>query len=306
MRKRNKLLMIIVSLLLCLTLISSCFVSSIYAKYTKSAKADGTVVLEKFGITVKADVADRVKAQFGNDVDFGEDTMTVTIPGLKLKPGDEYMDAVRFTITGTAEVPVQVKISAKLAYTNNNMFKVSNAVGGFSSGTNYCQPVGFTFGGLFYDEVTDKYTDVIDNSYVSEPYVKGVVANVQAITIKQNIISGVYDKIEHVENVVGYSSESTSSVNPYVWKNFANGGDSIYFYPADTENLSETAKDAQKMNAFEFGFAWPYEWGETPEEIEINDRLGMYISNNIYSADANYTFALTYIIQIEQTAARSQ
>ena len=53
MRKRNKILMIIVSVLLCLTLISFCCLSNIFAKYTTQKDRKFVMNLQKYGITLE-------------------------------------------------------------------------------------------------------------------------------------------------------------------------------------------------------------------------------------------------------------
>lgn len=285
MQKKNRIMMIAVSSLLCLTLISSCLVSGVFARYVTKDSAKVSTVFKKFGITVTAEPHADL-AQYVTSADGAVTLELNNVAGenvFKIKPGDDYSDAIRFTITGTAEVPVEVKISPSFAYTNNTYYKIPKGVGGLSTETQY-MPLGFTFGGLYYDGET--YSPKIDNDYVALPWLKNTAAN----AMERVVVGNMLDKID-------YTSSDTTSDTPYVLKKFE-AGESILF--------TSKIDSAKKVNAFDFGFVWPMEWSkdDNPDfdhTVEEADQMMMYLYSitNGWNDDA-YKLQITYTIQINQ------
>ena len=124
MQKKNKILMMAVSSLLCLTLISSCLVSSVFAKYVTKDTATATAVIEKFGVTLSvSSLSATEQANYGVTVtDNSTDNLknagvySITVSGLKMGPGDKIEDLLAFTIGGTPNVDCQLKIDTTITY----------------------------------------------------------------------------------------------------------------------------------------------------------------------------------------------
>lgn len=91
-------------LMLALTLITSCFVGSTFAKYTTGVSANDTARVAKFGVTLTTDTAifDKTYA--------GEDSVTVKGDQNLIAPGTTGV-AFEFTIAGAPEVDVNVLIT---------------------------------------------------------------------------------------------------------------------------------------------------------------------------------------------------
>ena len=113
-------------LMVALTLITSCFVSSTYAKYVVSGGVDETARVAKFGVTIEADgtlFADTYKAATNNPGAAGDDiadatslTVVSSASGVGaatdidnvVAPGTKNDTGMTFTVTGTPEVAVRV------------------------------------------------------------------------------------------------------------------------------------------------------------------------------------------------------
>lgn len=114
-------------LMVALTLITSCFVSSTYAKYVVSGGADETARVAKFGVTITAGgtlFADTYKAATANtpgaDGDNIADATSLTVVSSAsgvgattdkdnvVAPGTKNDTGMTFTVTGTPEVAVRV------------------------------------------------------------------------------------------------------------------------------------------------------------------------------------------------------
>lgn len=147
MRKRNKILMMVVSSLLCLTLISSCLVSSVFAKFVTKDTAIVPISFKKMGVEVGMTIdeaklrsvlgdaacaanltsptqaeknAGKVWLETSTDNQIKAGINTITIRNLALKPGDDLTDFVVFTIGGTANVKCKMTVDVDIAYDIEN------------------------------------------------------------------------------------------------------------------------------------------------------------------------------------------
>ena len=135
MRNRNKIVMIIVSILLCLTLISTSLVSSVFAKYTKTATGKlEQVSLKKFGVEVKItpDTASLEAAGATVEIEDGNTSYTVTISNLQMVPGDAFYDALKVEVTGNPNFEAKFRMTCQIGEEDGN--------GNNSYDTNYTLP----------------------------------------------------------------------------------------------------------------------------------------------------------------------
>ena len=335
MRKRNKILMMAISSLLCLTLISSCLVSSIFSKYVTEDSVGGTVAFKKWGVTITADVKDGLPATVT-----GEDgSATVTISGLNMKPGDDFSDAIRFTITGTPEVKCRVTVLTRFSYGSVPGTSAVNAMQ--MSGTEcgypneefcYFMPVGLTFGTGYYNSQNKTYTptvygkDANNNdlkyTYISEPWRYCVGSGVPQSECHALKINNAFR--DTMYNIIDESGKISSSSGYYGadGKTFSNGkgiyvdfapNSGILFYPK-----GQTHSETNKMNSLTFGFHLPYEYSRVKDNTAVFstaqlDEIATYMSEHCNESFndtidgkkiefdyGKYTFSVEYIIMIDQ------
>ena len=284
MRNRNKIVMIIVSILLCLTLISTSLVSSVFAKYTKTATGKlEQVSLKKFGVTITATSPQETTLESvgGATVTMQSSGsyLTSTISGLKMAPGDDYYKALNFAFTGQPTVPVIVKIAVQLNFgTGNtvvetNPFYVTTDNVSELSNANYFMPIGFTF---------SSGASSAAGNYALNPWTNSTTAaDMTASEISNDIASGIAGKFT--------SGKATASGNTVTTVQF----------PAVTTSTQGTNLTlpigSASVNNFDLGFAWPLDHGSGDNKTKY-DNLATWISENKY----NETFTVTYTVSIEQ------
>ena len=298
MRKKNKILMMVISSLLCLTLISSCLVSGVFAKYVTKDTGTVSTVFKKWGVTVTADVRDDLQKYITSQ----SGAATVTIAGLNIKPGDDYSDALRFTITGTPEVKCRVKLTVQFFYGNSEEYdydriKVVGVDGVEASTDKYCMPVGFTFGAP-KNRTSKEY--IISNAYVVDPWREytgkspssndttkpSSFSNVGMNSTEKLLVNGIRDKLDGVT--------STMTTNSYIYKDFD---------PSSTNSkINKVAFYAKNgdvpINTLELGFAWPYENGTDEDTIAMYDNYSNIIAQKVAAKSEFIT--ITYTISVEQ------
>ena len=301
MKKTNKILRIVVSVLLCLTLISSCVLSSIFAKYTTQRERGFTAVIEKFGVTVEvstpiSDLTAEQKKELGlknvtvtnnagsNDAKSG--IYTITISNLPIRPGIGYdtkntsiseklriySELVKFEFSGTANVPLTVSIETDIAYANLNL-TVPADVCGKDNDTKYL-PIGFNCFAYNGDKL------------VGNPELMGTAWRVgnndtTSDNRSQNIAS-------NFKNKYGFTWKSP---NKYATKNFKVNED-IVFYRGSIST---------PINAFSQGIYWPL--NSHNSNSEVSDALGNKIDTWLMETNENATITLTYTVKVEQTGA---
>lgn len=252
MRKRNKLLMIIVSLLLCLTLISSCLVSSVFAKYVTTDTANVTTVFKKFGITVEAEVASELE-QYKTVKTDG----TIELQNMIFAPGDSYKDAIRLKFSGDAEVPVKVTLTVNVAYntgdSNSNRFIVEAGQNGNNTGsTTPVMPLGFTFGAFEFNpqNPNQAYQYHYANQTVVEPW--------QVTTTYADATDIDYAIADHILANVNFGDKTTTNTSASLIKTFAADNPVIFH--------TKSGNTSANINGFEFGFYWPLDCREPIDE----------------------------------------
>lgn len=114
MRKINKIMMATVSILLTLVLISSCVLSGIFAKYVTSKTASSQMQFERFGVSLSMALGTGVTGTVTSNA--AGNSVTATVTNLKMGPGDAFYDALKVSVTGTPNVPVEIKMSCKVEY----------------------------------------------------------------------------------------------------------------------------------------------------------------------------------------------
>ena len=150
MRKVNKMLMATVSILLCLVLISTSVVSGIYAKFVITKSGDATVSLKAFGVTLRVSPGTNLPAgTVVSPTQINANTLSVTVTGVRLAPGDFVDDVVIFQVGGSPNVQ---KVDFKLVVDISNDssyylgYQSDLPIPGIDSigRADYYSPIGFT------------------------------------------------------------------------------------------------------------------------------------------------------------------
>ena len=170
---------------------------------------------------------------------------------------------------------------------------VDKGVGGLTENT-YCMPIGFTFGGLKYDEDTETYTSVIATDYVAKPwrscaasgsYTSTTNPTVGMDATERLIVKGVADtKID-----VGYKYSSAQE-GSYISKPFAPNQEILFYSTTDTEQ-------SNPMDTLAFGLEWPFEYNVGDFTTAELDEIGTWLARNKNSMP----MTLRFTISIEQT-----
>ena len=303
MRKRNKLLMIIVSLLLCLTLISSCFVSSIYAKFTKTATAGGSATVKKFGVEVSAEIDEAKQTELeslGATVTVDKvdgKTVSVTITGLQMAPGDYFQDIAHIKMSGQANVDCKLVMDVNLDFEYNNI----EGVDGKKPNTFYFpEGIGKSTGTYYFPVKiwcrvdTDKNGTINDNSTREK---------INCFTPWQNTgpggVGSTANKVlcKNFDLEFSPTDKKSDGVTPSqtiksTFKNFK-AGDTISLHPRDTVAFGSAVGDANKnrhVQELYFGLEFPYD-----SSADTNE-MATYLAQ-----ERDATFTVQFIISIEQT-----
>ena len=319
MRKANKILMATVAILLCLVLITTSVASGIFAKFVITKSGEATITFERFGVTVTMSVPSTptnksftsVRDIPGVEVStetFSSTGHTITISGLKMRPGLEFPKAVKFAFTGEPNVPVQVKITPTITYdskvhtttyatddagnvtaTYYNYYVPDNAIvqSIANDGTitympaTYFMPLGFNFS---YD------TPELDKNLVLSPWMSSTNKDdVSGSKISNAIANGIVPgnntrlRASSAEPPKGKAEISVSG-NTITIGTFA-AGTEIQFHINGKSNCP----------FFHMGFYYPL---DSSTDKEKYDKISTYIAEHI---DPNCTITVSYTVELVQT-----
>ena len=271
MRKINKIMMATVSILLTLVLISSCVLSGIFAKYVTTKTASSQMQFERFGVSLSMALGTGVNGTVTSNA--AGNSVTATVTNLKLGPGDAFYDALKVSITGTANVPVDIKMTCKLVYPdgeNGDAYVYNN---------NCYMPLGFSC--RVYDDTP--YTVAAcyswqkkDSSDVSEIIIRNVA---------KEVFKKSYTSLD--------TKTDTTTGACYYEESYAKG--------------TNFSSDKIINNEFAIGMYWPYEYGEGIDLLPIeSSRTPPKSSVDVYDKMAtqftskNADISLVYTISITQ------
>ena len=284
MRKRNKILMMAISSLLCLTLISSCLVSGIFAKYVTTSTTQSRVTFKKMGVNVDVIVNKTALEALGatvnlpaadsNAVKAGSYSVTISnlpiYPGIGADPNKDdsdtndvdgiYNNLVTFAFSGTANMPVKVSIGTDISYSN---------FGTGATAPTYL-PIGFSCSAGDYS----------NNAFtLKETYCTGSDARTGDSTGADNRESVIASNIATRFNL-------TQEVN-YACKSFpksdTNAINFTYKDNTDTKNKTGTGT----ANAIAQGIFWKFSGNDA------NDTM-------IVDTYPNGSISITYTVKVEQ------
>ena len=318
MRKANKIVMMTVAILLSAVLLTTSALSGTLAKYvTSGGSYSDSARVAKWGVKIYIDPNEDVLNSVYEDFDASKNMKvtvdksgtqaTVVITNLKMGPGDNLRDMLRIRFDGTAEVKLQVKVSQGILYGGDTVDK--------SDDDEYYVPMAFTFGGLYYDKNTKKYTSVINDpdpeinanyEYALAPwrYYKGSKpsgsgSEIGMNTAETNYMNYVKTKFKAGEIVATAAESGTENVDTrdaYITKTFAPNSPIVFKDPNDID-----------VNTLAFGLEWPFQWpyanpdGEAQEkENDKYDELATEFARKVAENPDKYYIMLVYNISITQ------
>ena len=297
MQKKNKIMLKAVAILLSLVLITTCIVSSTFAKFVIQKSTKNEMTLGSFGVelimTYKEDWGDEDDPN-RKDVTItpteNGDSLSVTISDLRMIPGDDFPELVRFKFVEgkTPNVPVTVTITQTLSHTHDPNFIIESKEGtdpnvGNLKVDKYAMPLGFKFAAY-----NNSGTAVIPMGYVVNPWRLGAPSN---DTNMNRALAGNLDA--KFGEGVDYVTNGTS-----VTASFAKGADLKF-----KKNGSSTAD----INQLVFGVEWPETWTSTEYNNSEYLREGATaldynaMETWLCSQNRNLAVSITYTVTIEQS-----
>ena len=279
MRKVNRIMMSTVSILLCLVLATSSVVSGTLAKFVTTQNSTAQFTYEKFGVEVGVSVDTAKLGAAGATVTFPDANSplvkagkySVTVDGLKLAPGDDFSNVVRFNVGGTANVRCVVYIDVTFTYDISD-FNVK---------------IGETSTNMFPISFNATVPTYEDGEPLTVDCAKGWNSNAS------NIRKGLF--------YTGFSGKMDfSTKNGYSVGKVFEVDDPIVFHPRKVASNSASVLDNPDIAINEFGFGFYYPWekeGDNQYTRYDYDKMSVYLADK-----SNPTFGVTYTIAVEQIA----
>ena len=281
MRKANRIMMVTVSVLLTLTLISTCLISGLYAKYVTKEDSLVTVSFKKFGVNIEIWEDTTALGNLYKDwpensrpsvvVDKDGDSASIEFSNLKMGPGDNLSELVHFRITGQADVALVVKIVYDINF-NLEDYTVAEGVGGLtgSSAARSCFPFQF------------KFTPGVGKK--SENLTTPFVPNKAPITRESVCYTNIDKYLDFTAKKV-----DDDDYYDFVYKTFK-PGQTIAFYHKDDATTA--------LNEFATGFLYPKtaRYNDGGLTYDKCDEIMTYLAQHKSSS----TFSVKYTILVEQ------
>ena len=274
MKKANKIVMATVAILLSLVLFTTSIVSGIFAMYAVRTYGSASFTFKKFGVIVELSFSDEFNAIYGDIIKdntvVNGDSVTITIPTLKMAPGDSFMDAVQFNISGTATTECRVKINPAYMYDRTD-FSVSDTQMGFTD--NY-------FPYNFYCRLGD------DPSKGKLELHKGNKVNSDYL-VEYNAIDALSKATDC------YGNQDTTKVNEFSNETYNDYYLSKRFSPGATVQFTDKNAITGKgvFNRFAFGFEWLFE----EDDMEKFDAIHTWLANQ----NELPKFKMSYTVVVE-------
>ena len=301
MRKANKIMMITVSVLLCLVLFTSTALSGTLAKYSTSRQSGtASARVAKWGVTIDASVDTTKLNQVCPNtisnviVDESGTNASIEITGLKMGPGDNLSDLIRFDFSGSPEVRVRVKLAIAVSYSQDN-FKVPAGVGELAKERDI-MPICLRFRGLDSSgSAVIGYTNVFAAFQDSSP-------NSVENTVMKVLTGRGSDPTQGMAGCeVGNGDGDSQNYYDYLYKDFepSLNGTAISFAPNNGTG---------SITKFRLGFYYPLTYTSRKyDSVTLNtDEIGTWLARETYTVNDRTitpdmrTLSVKYTLSIEQ------
>lgn len=207
MKKVNKILMIVTSILLSLVLISTCIVSGTLAKFVITKDATTVVALKKFGITMQVQRGSTVKSDYNKLSASVSWSLTDLYPGYNTETDDLLVKfSGNLNVPATLKIKVDVELDDEVFYISSTDF--SSLTTNFPANKAY-MPLNFKVG----------YVQSATSNKVKEPeeyaWLRGEKVSSLETLLEQKICETLKD---FLYSSVGYNDEDG---NRYVYQAFS-------------------------------------------------------------------------------------
>lgn len=274
MRKSNKIMFKAVAILLSLVLLTSCVVSTTFAKYViRKSTGPITMELEKFGVEIelKSSESNRLKKDVEKKLG---DSLSVTY-NYSMYPSIACDDAAKITFGGTPLVDTRITINFELDYSDENFTIYKTEFSDLATDSLLCVPVGFKLHKGDTMPSSAPYGYLIPSAtstYDTRPYRARSAAQTEE------------DIERKLAELIGFTYDET---NGCVYKDF----------DADAANPTITSTTVL------FGFAWTKNFDTNNalnpnKEIPRTDEIGTWIAESF--ADGVVPITVSYSIKAEQ------
>lgn len=295
MRKVNRIMMATVSVLLALVLLTTSILSGVYAKFMETDTTSINAGFKALGVSVDLTFDEtkitghsitKTVGTTANDERAGN--YTVTLSGVRLAPGDNLDDLVKFHIYGTPNVDVKVNIDVDVSY-DVASFTLAKDAGNLKAGDVYV-PLYFTLG------LGNKSSEKL-NIYVPRA-IEASKANVTAYgdEIECTMFYNKSDAFPTNDGVrlsdaftnVNYTGSRDTSTTP-VSTDFS----IEQVIKLDTNQPRSAVgfkRGGKTYNHLNFGFNWPYEVSADNNKIDAQ----------LCSQTVLPTFDISFTVTVEQ------
>ena len=301
MKKVNKILMATVAILLSLVLISTSVLSSVFARFVNSRGIDATMKFKKLGVELSLTYDATKLAAAGATVTPTKngDFLSLSISGLKMAPGDNLKDVIKFTFSenSVAGVPLKVVIDIDVNY-NVSEFLIPKGIGHNLAGNHYFLPVSCNYNLLDYTgSKASYYYDYFLYSY------NGLSGTMDNTTGEHDASICLRDDMYYIDPTTGqgsYQAVLTGEVDSKTgWVDYA-----VEKVFAEGQAVKFGTPTGLMANKFYFGFSW------LPDPTEVNGKYGEYdiglIEAYIASKQTIPAMSVSYTFRIEQVASNYQ
>lgn len=309
MRKSNKIMFKAVAILLSLVLLTSCVVSTTFAKYVIRKSAPLTVGLERFGVSIDLDVNEAFANAVGTDnveiTQLGE-SLSVKISNLKLAPGDDFSDAIVFNFSGTAGTRVRFNIDVNVDFDTAD-FTVPAGVGKLTEATCFF-PLGFTrdYDAYLYGNLLDIASGegpVVIKPWSSINYSNYISEGILHKLYSDDFVSTDYITYEDVFDLTVTGSNKDDGSKDISLEKIFEDGDDVYLN-AWSWYQDDVCIEKTSVNNLKFGFYMPYDIDTTDDSYDSSlDYIAIenYLLNKL--SEENTNFSMSFTISVEQVSS---
>ena len=276
MRRANKILMATVAVLLCLVLISTSIVSGVFARFAITKKAETTVKLEQFGVTIELTPDPNLVGYIQENLTVNKgDSVSITLSGVELIPGNNFYKALNVQVGGTPNVDVDFTITCEVDYDYESAYFVPSEISGYEEARPF-MPIGYTVwlpGEKTQVNICAPWHFYIENK-IEEIIIRNASKNLFGTTPKE---------------ITEANIDKNDATNFSCTKKFNQG------IP-----ISEACNN---ITDFYFGFFTPKSYNKTNSDPDISsakiDEIATYIAEKASAANSPITFTYTFsIVQV--------
>lgn len=278
MQKKNKIMLKAVAILLSLVLITTCIVSSTFAKFVIQKSTKTEMTLEAYGVTLDLDVAQALKNACTVEEKVNGNSLTVTLTNLTLAPGDDFSESIIFALSGAATTRTKLNVDIDVEYDISDFYiDPSVATDDIDDGS-YCEAYfPITLDVVLNDE--SEPTQMFNATWVDlglqspEAYIFWGSNGFRNRFGFDNVIVGHY-------NMSGNPEKTPTDL---AFERVLGVGDApglIY--------REDDGAEAEVFDTFKFGFHWDF--GESDKASAIDTWL----------MNQQPTFSITYVFSLEQ------